>query len=1036
MDYIRRYCEWNKALHRFYIENGGDEIILYVDDNVLETIGKTSDAIKNNLRANESYTEHFLNTVITSQENLRELPINPARRQFSLNSIIRNLSQTPASTHRIDIKRDIIHCLPFAILILYLYTRYKTEVGVKNFLQKNGQTQIGFDIIPQLWERIEKDTNGRFNASRLAEGATQPNVGRMKFHLLVLPAQRVQFKNILRENNLIWDEIQDDFAYFINCKVWRYLSKELKCKIEDESTRSIFESITRECNTININRKQEVGADIRKHLLYVYCNRLVGNSYKEYLWYKSDEPNPSYFCMSGNKLESSEPQMLYTDFENDLSHINVQYKPEVQTLHINDITWSTYRSPILFFKKVGDDIFEQTLKPEAEYSYLVVCNNELHNQLKDQEKSDVTEYVTLFPNMSVFEIPKWKDVNAGNTNEIGNLSSKFPKFSGIKSHDERGCYFSSAIPYIEFESCDKAADAKISWGKRGVNNTGMKELTNKIIKGRRIYLNDAFALDNGINHILLVINGMHYNLDVIKKVTVDWDTPAEYSYNKFGQEVRTSDEANTAHAYCARCGNNNIAGHVIENCNKSAERPILFDILTEASKNGLVSQNDFVETIKYVRKYHNLENNAESLGEVIEDLKALNCTIGFRDRNSGKYINQLQKPTLVRTPYKRSIGAVLNLYMIHGCYTSHFIAKLKELIGDNKIIYRPHWGDTSIPDIALIDFTSQTIKNRVINAMNIQVRETPYALDLISFFSNTKENIGKYLNDDGNDQESNIEEENCPMISYDGRCALHFVRNNKVVSKKHYYDSASGCYEFIPVHFMKTFTCNKHKRSLMILQPNSTNINNIYSFQKVAFSESRDMNPLLSIALTELNLGLPKKKKVFILNDDDNPNYMFRKMVVYNANINKDKVAQLIEKTSGKTIDKLEANYDWRSQTIALIATDASRYYNGHQLHYTKIETGVHNKEEILHLSHNDTTIAFVKKHRDQRTRSVVTELFFKNRNQWFTKAITNINEAISDVIQENFTRLQIDCNPYTGQLPELTDEERTHNKVQILKKM
>ena len=222
----------------------------------------------------------------------------------------------------------------------------------------------------------------------------------------------------------------------------------------------------------------------------------------------------------------------------------------------------------------------------------------------------------------------------------------------------------------------------------------------------------------------------------------------------------------------------------------------------------------------------------------------------------------------------------------------------------------------------------------------------------------------------------------------------------------------------------------------MILQPNSTNINNIYSFQKVAFSESRDMNPLLSIALTELNLGLPKKKKVFILNDDDNPNYMFRKMVVYNANINKDKVAQLIEKTSGKTIDKLEANYDWRSQTIALIATDASRYYNGHQLHYTKIETGVHNKEEILHLSHNDTTIAFVKKHRDQRTRSVVTELFFKNRNQWFTKAITNINEAISDVIQETFTRLQIDCNPYTGQLPELTDEERTHNKVQILKKM
>ena len=332
MEYIQRYCEWNKALHKFYIENGDDEIILYVDDNVLDNIGKTSDAIKNDLMANESYTEHFLNTVITNQEHLKRLYINPTRQQFSLNSVIQNLSQTPATTHRIGINKDIIHCLPFTILILYLYARHNTEGGIKKFLQEKGQTQIGFDIIPKLWERIEKDTNGRFNASRLAEGSTQPNVGRMKFHLLVSPAQRAQYKNILRDNNLVWDEIQDDFAYFINCKVWRHLSYELKRKLEDESTRSIFESITRECNTINLNREQKAGTDIRKYLLYVYCNRLVGNTYKEYLWYKSDEPNPSYFCMSGNNLESCEPQMLYTDFENDLSHINVQYQPRAQAL--------------------------------------------------------------------------------------------------------------------------------------------------------------------------------------------------------------------------------------------------------------------------------------------------------------------------------------------------------------------------------------------------------------------------------------------------------------------------------------------------------------------------------------------------------------------------------------------------------------------------------------------------------------------------------------------------------------------------------
>ena len=1037
MDYIRRYCEWNKAIHKFYIENSNDdEIILYVDDNVLENIGKTSDAIKNDLMANESYTDHFLNTVITNEENRRRLPINPARQQFSLTRVIQNLSQTPASTRRIGVNRDIIHCLPFTILILYLYSRYNTEIGIKTYLQENGQTQFGFDIIPRLWERIEQDTNGRFNASRLAEGATQPNVGRMKFHLMVSPTQRVQYKNTLLENNLVWDDIQDDFAYFINCKVWRHLSNELKRKLEDESTRSIFESITRECNAINLNKEQEVGADVRKHLLYVYCNRLVGDTVKEYLWFKSDEPNPSYFCMSGDNLESSDPQMLYTDYENDLSHINVQYQTGVQTLRADGIKWSTYRSPLLFLKKVGDDIYEQTLKPEAGHSYLVICNNERHNQLRGQEKSEVTEYVTLFPDMSAFEISTWRNDNADNANEgeIGNLSSKYPKFSGIKSHDERGCYLSSAIPYIEFESPDKANEANITWEKRGINNTNRSTLTNKVVKGSRIYLNNVFTLDNDINHILLTINGMHYNLDIIKTVTKDLGTPAEYSYNKFGQVVRNSDEENTAHAHCARCSKSNIAGHQIENCNDSAERPILFDILTEASTNGTVSQNDFVEIIKYARKYHNLENNTETLGDVINDLKSLNCIIGFRDRNTGKYINQLQKPTLVKTPYKRSIGAALNLYMIHGCYTSHFIAKLKELIGDNKIIYRPHWGDTSIPDIALVDFPSQTIKNRVIDEMRIPVRETPFALDLIPFISDINENTRKYLGDDGNDQVSNKEVGSCPMISYDGRCTLHFVRNNHVVSRKQYYDSASESYEFIPFHFMKAYTCNKHERPLILLQPNSKNINDIYSFQKVAFSGSTDVNPLLSIALTELNLGLPKKKKVFIVNDDDNHNYMFQKVVVYNANLNKDKVAQLIEKTSGKAIDKSGGNYDWKSQTNALIV-DASRY-KGYQLYYTKVETSVHNKVETLHVLHNDAPVSFIKKHRDQRTRSVITELIFNSNNHWFTKTVTNINAAITDLIQGNYSRLKIDCNPYIGQIPELTNEDRKNNKVQILTKI
>ena len=243
----KRYDAWNRALYEYYFDNNSQDVLLYVDDDVLIEIGTNNTLITGDLKG-KSYPEHFIYSTCIIKEDRIYFPkrTNDQEDYPTLYSLILRSS-------KFSRKEGKIECLAFAVLMIYLYQKEgRTEREIRKFLSKKiGNEGFNFSIIDVLWRSIENNDR-RFASDLLADGAKQPYVGRLKYHLILSRKYTRAFLDVLTAHQLRWDEQQESFSNFINHKVWKYLSNDqlnvVGAALQDLTKRPFFESLVRHCN--------------------------------------------------------------------------------------------------------------------------------------------------------------------------------------------------------------------------------------------------------------------------------------------------------------------------------------------------------------------------------------------------------------------------------------------------------------------------------------------------------------------------------------------------------------------------------------------------------------------------------------------------------------------------------------------------------------------------------------------------------------------------------------------------------------------
>ena len=387
----KRYDAWNRALYAFYFDKESQDVVLYVDDDVLNEVGANNPLIKEDLKG-KTYPEHFIDSTCIKRSDRIYFPKLTSDRRDDLslyNLVLRSTQFRP--------KPGKIECLAFAVLMIYLYQKGRTEIEIRQYFNsKIGNEGFTFTIIDVLWKSIAI-CDRRFASESLADGAKQPYVGRLKYHLVLSRKYTKAFLEVLTAHQLRWDEQQESFSSFINYKVWKYFSKDqlnvIGTALQDSTKRPFFETLVRHCDYSSI---PVINTEVKRDLLFVYKTGWSSDVFFDSLYLRSDEPNPIYFTRSGETN-------ILVDFEDIVFHCNV--RPVSFETEVKDIKYATLRRQYILLKKIGEDVYEEVFEPESGHEYIFVSKGDL-SLIQNQTSTSVQ--LPVFSPLSSFYIQSWR----------------------------------------------------------------------------------------------------------------------------------------------------------------------------------------------------------------------------------------------------------------------------------------------------------------------------------------------------------------------------------------------------------------------------------------------------------------------------------------------------------------------------------------------------------------------------------------------------------------------------------------------------
>lgn len=1042
MNAFERYRAWNAALYGYFFDNDDQQVLLYVDDDVLEEIGKSSPIITEDLNG-ETYSEHFLSATCIKQSDRALFP--KTNHDRTDRPLLYKLMERMSRMSNED--ADICRCLPFAVMILYFFQKgdnegKRTERAVKaHIMSYLGQKEsFSFSVVEKMWAAIEKNGGENFASSQLAERSKQPYVGRLKFHLVLKKKDKDAFIKVLKNNFLVWDEQQETFSDFINFRVWPYLSSSLidaiKAPIHDFAKRPYFESLVRSCHSYEDHDSLSLTTKRANRLVYVYSWQNNGGGIVERLWFKIDEPG-------GRFLAPFQDAFFFIDEDNtDSIQESVSFKKYHITIEQDrkKLVFENEDSPFILFKEVRQGFFEQVHAPIIGENHLFICNDQkAFSLVSKQDYNDLSDYIHAFgATQKALFIRNWVYDSTWEkqkqTNNYGQLKQQYPRWvGGLLSPNKlkKRSYTFSALPFIEFETAEQAQDACIQWRIANSNESSWKTVCHSKIISNRRYLNKDISFDDPTCSFLhLELRVLEDNsvtplsdMFVSRKLSIDYTD--KYGYDKYGVCTYPYEPLPKSKI------KNDIRHRQL--CSPQPTNDcIILDILTQYSDNGILSQEQLKNALRYVFKYYDINDDSDNRKEIIHALVELGYLNGYQDPKDGTYYNQINRPFLSRTQKAFILGGA-NVYILRGCYDSHIVRKLTDYSRDSgiKIEYVALPKDKPLcclPDIIVVDISHLKNYTEISEVCGIPVIHSPQAYSIIDNLASFKECCTRFLEKNAICQPSTINKTLCPVITYERNGVyLNYVSNEGEVVKADMYRISEYSRKTIPLGFMYSFVQNMRGAPAIILEPNYARQDHLESssFVAIGFTSTMRINDYLIRALCELNLGLPKVEKAFIVNASltrvsdvaSEPLYSIYRSYALSAN---DEVAsRLVEKLIYKPVK------NWSSHPSVLITNH--RISQSYKV-FLSTNNGIGDdvfSEARMYLQFKGSLEAFcIRKLNKNRKYEYITCVNFNGTWKQFLSG--TVNEVFSAIIQKTKDLAKkYQTTPYSGIVPTFMEKQK-----------
>ena len=511
-DIFNDYFLWNDALWEYYFGGGNpsEQVLLYVDDNIIRNIGRTNDAIsyrfKNELELDD-YLEFFYDSILLrsktdiknffyygltrngdpertiGEEFLQKVWIDNVERAYSRNiiqsSAIFEFARALASIRELGFNHKC-PCFSYVIFLILEYGRFRSYNGVITRLRKLSGLENAdidaynkFDGLFQSVEEWSKDVNGipRFSSRNIR--GEQELVGVLRYHLVLNRKEMAEIQDALYKYNVEWDESETTYKDLVYNHVLPIITHpEIKNALRRTENYLFFYNLFHSFCPENYTPSTEIPKKQRGHFFLLYDREnkkfLLKTDVRAF-----DNDSSKDFVVGNDFVKIScdgerECGLYSAIYENGEigidNYLNITYSDD--NLNIVSI-----RRDWLFFIMSGK-YFQQVLTPVENEGCLIITRKDLEDVRQRLHQDDLRDYTqnlnTIFgERYNVFYTDKWKsDVVLTDNPEDDEIdeeeqSAGSKLINGILNPAFKRCYLPEGLPIIQCEDVITVDDVAI-----------------------------------------------------------------------------------------------------------------------------------------------------------------------------------------------------------------------------------------------------------------------------------------------------------------------------------------------------------------------------------------------------------------------------------------------------------------------------------------------------------------------------------------------------------------------------------------------
>lgn len=915
MTKLELYKQWNDAFYEHFFGGERDNVILYVDNEIINEIGHRLDP------EDEDPINTFFTTVLMSPDErfvfAREIYRNNCGftlvqddiRDNNIFYLAKELAEKGNNPRNNYLR---LPCLNYLVFIIYTFQygqederaehpqwRWVSDV-INDYLGEN-ITNDRAATVEQLFKAVS-DSQPNFDSNLTA--GVQPYVGRIKYQFVLNNVERRQLYDIMVSHHLRWDEDRISYAEFANRNILPFLTgnryEGLRKKILESNNNIFFRNIISQFDSHTHQTGEIEDNRIHGTLLYIYSlekkcfmigldMNLEGDLQIEDMYFAPEREFYGLYLADCERIQQITPR-----------HIETEDK-HICTID-DDVKYFELKG-LYYIQCTADD-------PINGRPYLVVSNNErkLRAAVNGQDGRDLC--IQEFGFNYQYFVQSWTVQERRNAQRIVK-ERPFSFGFGIKNPSKPNCYYPEGVPSIVVSNeligsiqsikvvCKQVGHqdrcCEIDHFKKYEGKELFYRLPNVLLEIKDPYKLEVYIVNNSdVEEFVGVINIQPCHLEDYARSSFIYD-----KWNRTLPEVpENSPYYQNNKVYQAGSNNHQIGSVFLRNVSdqpSSEDMMMLANILFVVfNQEKEINDSKLNNIIKYVGGYFNFDAGDY---KIKNSLKHSLLNLGFMSRSySSEYTYRANNARIIKTNRNVNLRCQ-NVCLLNGTYSYHEIDKIIE--AGCTIKYRWPFEKTEVdnrpylkclPDLILVD-------NYEPDRMGLKYIDHPLADDVIDFIGNMQEFEQVFLNKEGYQEEGDTDKNQLPYFKkVDGRVILKTVRGTYY---NYEFTNAFGNRQFyrLPEELVKLYCQNKHHKPVCIVKDRhkGNEFPSIY-FERYTMGVPR----LLQKALCELNLSLPSLILVFPVDQFISGGRLYSQLYEYKA---KDLKCVIAEKLSGHSIE-------------------------------------------------------------------------------------------------------------------------------------